>query len=87
MTAPDFIGPQVRIRDLRKARNLTIPGLVQRIRSLGVTVHKDTISNVELGYRRASPELLFAWAKALGIDPLDVAQPPSVVADKERRGA
>ncbi|SEM49768.1 helix-turn-helix domain-containing protein [Nonomuraea pusilla] len=77
MTAPSFIGPQVRIRDLRKAHGLTIPALVQRIRTFGVTVHKDTISNVELGYRRASDELLTAWAKALGINPLDVCQPPA----------
>ncbi|MEU6725595.1 helix-turn-helix transcriptional regulator [Nonomuraea wenchangensis] len=77
MTAPECIGPQVRIRDLRKAHGLTIPGLVQRIRAHGVNVHKDTVSNVELGYRRASEELLTAWAKALGISPLDVYQPPA----------
>lgn len=75
MSALEPIGPQVRIRDLRKAHGLSIPDLVTRIRAHGVTVHKDTISNIELGYRRASDELLSAWAKALGVCPLDVSQP------------
>ncbi|MET8985938.1 helix-turn-helix transcriptional regulator [Nonomuraea wenchangensis] len=48
---------------------------MQRIRAHGVNVHKDTVSNIELGYRRGSEELLTAWAKALGINPLDVYQP------------
>lgn len=76
MTAPDPIGPQVRIRDYRKARGLTIPGLVERIAAYGPAVHKATISNIELGYKRGSDELMTAWAKALGLDPLDVYQPP-----------
>lgn len=76
MTAPDPIGPQVRIRDFRKARGLNINDLVERIAAYGVTVHKATISNIELGYKRGSDELMTAWAKALGIGPLDIYQPP-----------
>ncbi len=76
MTALDPIGPQVRIRDYRKARGLNIPDLVERIAAYGLRIHKATISNVELGYKRGSDELMTAWAKALGLDPLDVYQPP-----------
>lgn len=65
----------MRIRHLREAYGLSIPDLVERIAAHGVTVHKDTISNIELGHRRASTRLLTAWAKALGINPLDVCQP------------
>jgi transcriptional regulator with XRE-family HTH domain len=77
MTAPPAKGPYVHIRDLRKAHGLSIPRLVTRIRHLGVSVHKDHISNVENGNRRASGELMRAWAHALGISPLDVYQPPT----------
>ena len=77
----------MRIRDLRLARNLSIPELVERIRAFGVDVHKDTISNVELGYRRASGRLLSAWALALGLNPLDVNQPEVTPADAERKTA
>lgn len=77
MTAPNLKGPYVQIRDLRKAYGLSIPGLVARIRRHGVSVHKDHISNVERGERRASNELMTAWAKALGVNPLDVYQPPA----------
>jgi transcriptional regulator with XRE-family HTH domain len=75
------IGPQVRIRDLRKAHKMSIPTLVERIQAHGVKVHADHISNVELGYRRASDELIAAWAKALGVDPLDITQAESTAAD------
>ncbi len=70
-------GPQVRIRDLRNAYGLTLVQLAQRIRSQGVDVHADHVGNVELGYKRASPTLLHAWASALRVNPLDVWQPPS----------
>jgi len=75
MTAPNQIGPQVRIRALRQARGLSIPQLVALIRAFSVDVHKDAISNIELGHRRASSDLLSAWARALGLDPQDVTQP------------
>ncbi|MGI5274664.1 helix-turn-helix domain-containing protein [Nonomuraea sp. CA-218870] len=88
MTAPDPKGPYVQIRDLRKAYGLSIPGLVARIRKFGVSVHKDHISNVERGERRASNELMTAWAKALGVHPLDVYQPPAgdQASDKDEAG-
>lgn len=68
-------GPLVTIRDLRKAYGLSIPQLVERIGQQGVSVDPDHISNVELGHKRPSQPLLTAWAKALGVLPLDVFVP------------
>lgn len=75
-------GPQIRIRDFREARSLTISQLVERIKAEGYEaregqVSHDTIRNVELGYKAASKPLMTAWAKALGLNPLDVWQPPA----------
>lgn len=80
-------GPQIRIRALREAHGLSVNALVDRIAENGHNgVHPDTIRNVELGYKRASKPLMAAWAKALGINPLDVWQPePSTL--QERIGA
>jgi len=51
---------------------------VERIGEYGMPgVHPDTVRNVELGHRRASQPLMTAWARALGLDPLDVWQPPT----------
>lgn len=71
------IGPQIRIRDLRTAYGLTVKQLVERIGAEGIPdIHEDTVRNVELGHKRASRALMTAWAKALGLGPLDVWQPP-----------
>lgn len=64
--------PRVDIRRLREAHGLTIPALVERIREQGYDVTADHISNCELGWKRPSNSLLHAWAKALGLLPLDV---------------
>lgn len=69
------IGPQVRIRDLREAHGLTVKDLVNRIEAAGFKVHPDTIRNVELGHKRASQDLMNAWARALNLHQLDVWQP------------
>lgn len=71
-------GPQVRIRDYREALGLSVNALVERIKEAGYdeSLHADTIRNVELGHKRASKPLMTAWAKALGLVPLDVWQPP-----------
>jgi len=70
------IGPQVRIRELRVAYGLSVKALIERIAAEGVPdVHEDTIRNVELGHKRASRPLLTAWARALGVNPLDAWQP------------
>ncbi|OBB22135.1 helix-turn-helix domain-containing protein [Mycolicibacterium elephantis] len=79
-------GPQVRIRDYREALGITVNQLVERIKETGYdgSVHPDTIRNVELGHKRASKPLMNAWAKALGLVPLDVWQPPVARAASER---
>ena len=69
------IGPQIPIRELRKAHGLTLGGLADRIKALGVDVHPDTLSNVERGHKRASPPLIHAWARALSVPPLEITQP------------
>jgi hypothetical protein len=76
------VGPQVRIRDYREALGLSVTQLVERIIETGYTekLHPDTIRNVELGWKRASKPLMTAWAKALGLSPLDVSQPQDSVA-------
>lgn len=72
-------GPQVRIRDSREALGLSVNRLVERIKETGYTekLHADTIRNIELGHKRGSKPLMTAWAKALGLMPLDVWQPPT----------
>lgn len=67
-------GLQVSIRELRKAHGLTLPALANRIGSLGVEVHPDTLSNIELGHKRASEPLMQAWARALNVSPLHLFQ-------------
>lgn len=64
--------PQVGIRLLREAHGLTLPALVARIAEQGYEVTADHLSNCELGWKRPSPALLHAWAKALGILKPDV---------------
>lgn len=64
--------PSVSLRILREAHGLTIAALAKRIEERGVKVTADHISNCELGWKRPSKQLLHAWAKALGITPLDV---------------
>lgn len=66
----------VRIRDLRTARGWTLQQLADRIEEHGVQITEAGISNVENGNKKASDRLLIAWAKALGIEPLNVWHGP-----------
>lgn len=75
--------PSVGLRILREAHGLNIPALVRRIEEQGVKVTADHISNVELGWKRPSNPLLHAWAKALGISPLDVITDTPAAAIRE----
>lgn len=70
------LGPQVRIKDLRLAHNLTLKQLAERIAEQGVSISESGISNVENGNKQASDRLLTAWARALGIEPLNVWHGP-----------
>jgi hypothetical protein len=75
MTSTAPLGPLVPIRELREAHGLSVPQLCDRIAPiLGKRPHEDTIRNIELGHKRASSPLMTAWAKALGLTALDVAQ-------------
>lgn len=75
MPATHPVGPQVRLKHLRLAHNLTQEQLAERIAEHGVTVTVSAISNAENGNRPVSRKLTDAWAKALGVDPLDVWVP------------
>lgn len=78
MTTEQPLGAQVPIRTLRDALGLSVDQLCDRIEPLlGKRPHGDTIRNVELGHKRASTQLMNAWARALGLTPLDVYQPNS----------
>lgn len=68
-------GPRVGIREIRLAHGLTLEQLADRIEEQGLRrPHPDSLSNIETGKKRASTPLMTAWAKALGIHPLDVEQ-------------
>lgn len=80
----------VRIRDLRQAHGLTMVQLSERIAEHGVQITEAGISNVENGNKKASDRLLTAWAKALGLQPLNVWHGPTrapIVAGKPGRAA
>jgi transcriptional regulator with XRE-family HTH domain len=66
----------VRIRDLRDAHGWTLAQLADRIAEHGVKISAAGISNVENGNKQASDRLLTAWAKALGVQPLNVWHGP-----------
>lgn len=66
----------VPIRTIRKAWGLTLPALAERVADEGHSVTDTGLSNVELGHRRGSDQLMRAWANALRIHPLDIDQDP-----------
>lgn len=66
----------VRIKDIRLAHGWTMLQLADRIQEQGVPITEAGISNVENGNKKASDRLLTAWAKALGVDPLNVWHGP-----------
>ncbi len=76
MPAMEPLGPMVRIKQVRIDHNLSQTQLAERIAEQGVEITVAGISNVENGNKKASDRLLNAWAKALGIDPLDVWHGP-----------
>lgn len=66
----------VRIKNLRLAHGLTLKQLSDRIAEHGVSISEGGVSNVENGNKQASDRLLIAWAKALGVEPLNVWHGP-----------
>lgn len=89
MPAIEPLGPMVRIKDLRLAHHLSQSQLAERIAEQGVEITEAGISNVENGNKKASDRLLGAWAKALGVEPLNVwhgpLRPPVTPASPPRR--
>lgn len=77
MPATEPLGPMVRISDLRLAHGWTQEKLAERICEQGVRITGAGISNVESGNKKASDHLLTAWAKALGVEPLNVWHGPT----------
>jgi transcriptional regulator with XRE-family HTH domain len=66
----------VRVKEIRVALGLSQAQLSERIAEQGVEITDAGISNVENGNKKASDRLLIAWAKALGIEPLNVWHGP-----------
>lgn len=71
---PQPIPPQVSLRALREMRGLTLEQLAEEIREQGVQISAVGLNNAELGHRQASPAVVDAWARALGIKPMHVRQ-------------
>lgn len=69
----------VTLRTLREAHGLDSRQLAERITEQGLDVHPDTVLNVELGHKRASVRLRAAWARALGLKPMDIRQADDLV--------
>lgn len=64
----------VSIRALRDAHGLTQTQMAERIAEHGFDITPQGVCNVETGNKRASKPLMTAWARALGIKPVDVQQ-------------
>jgi transcriptional regulator with XRE-family HTH domain len=65
-----------RIRVLRDAYGLTAEQLADRMGELGVPVDRNTLYNIESGAKKPSARVLDAYARALGLNPLDFWQGP-----------
>lgn len=70
------LGPMIRIKELRLAHGLSQGQLAERIAEQGVEITDAGISNVENGNKKASDRLLTAWARALGVEALNVWHGP-----------
>ncbi|HWE89879.1 MAG TPA: helix-turn-helix transcriptional regulator [Pseudonocardiaceae bacterium] len=66
----------VRLRVLRDAYGLTAEQLAVRMAELGVPVDRNSLYNIESGAKKPSDRVLDAYARALGVNPLDVWQGP-----------
>ncbi|WP_242890122.1 helix-turn-helix domain-containing protein [Actinomadura litoris] len=67
--------PMVTLRAIRRAHELTLAQLAERIEEQGVRVDQASLSNIEIGRKKGSDRLMGAWARALRIGSrLDVYQ-------------
>lgn len=76
MPAPEPLGPMVRIRALRDAYGLTAEHLADRMAELGVPIDRNSLYNIERAAKKPSNRVLDAYARAVGVNPLDVWQGP-----------
>lgn len=71
------------LKAAREMRGLTQRGLAERASDyLGKPVDEDTISNLERGWKNASPQMLHALALALAASPLEVRPAGGVFPDR-----
>jgi transcriptional regulator with XRE-family HTH domain len=74
-TRTPTVGPQIPLRELRKACGLTLPQLADRIaQCYHHRPNEGTLANIELGRQFGSRKLMTAWAMALQLSPLVVLQ-------------
>lgn len=76
MPAPEPLGPMIRMKDVRLLLGLSQVQVTERMSEHGVEISGAGLSNIENGNKKASDRVLIAWAKALGIDPLNVWHGP-----------
>lgn len=76
MPAIEPLGPMIRMKDVRLLLGLSQVQVTDRMAEHGVEMSGAGLSNIENGNKKASDRVLIAWAKALGIDPLNVWHGP-----------
>ena len=91
MPAMEPLGPMVRMKEVRLLLGKSQVQVTERMTEHGVEITDAALSNIENGNKKASDRVLIAWAKALGIDPLNVwhgpLRPPVQPAAKPRRSS
>jgi transcriptional regulator with XRE-family HTH domain len=66
----------IRMKDARLLLGLSQVQVTDRMAEHGIEMSVGGLSNIENGNKKASDRVLIAWAKALGIDPLNVWHGP-----------
>jgi transcriptional regulator with XRE-family HTH domain len=66
----------IRMKAVRQSLGLTLVQVVDRMGEHGVQLSEGGLSNIENGNKQASDRVLIAWARALGIEQLDVWHGP-----------
>ncbi|MDO3401926.1 helix-turn-helix transcriptional regulator [Mycolicibacterium neoaurum] len=64
------------MKEVRLALGFSQVQVTERMRDHGVEITDAGLSNIENGNKKASDRVLIAWAKALGIEPLNVWHGP-----------
>lgn len=73
-----------RIRELRTDRGWSLADLAERLRQLGIPLHKSTASKVEHAERRVPLDEVLAFAYALDVAPVHLFSPPDLEIDDLR---